>query len=123
MSLITCTESECIDKILTDYNENVVSRKDYYFWANQKYQHLTSMLKNPENSRIVYKALNFVTYLSLESEATKRFKNEKNWNDFSDYNREAIRRNMIKEFDPERKEKKSINRQLLEIKQGKTGRS
>lgn len=76
MSLITCSESECIGKILTDYNENVSSRKDYYIWATKKYQDLTRRLNNPENSQLVYKALNFITYLDSVSIADKRLKHE-----------------------------------------------
>jgi len=78
MSLIVCSESECIDKILEDYNENVLSKKrtskdrtlkeDYYVWANQKYQALVKMLSNQKNSQLVYKALNFITYLDSSNE-------------------------------------------------------
>jgi len=108
MSLIVCKESECIDKILADYEEHVFSREDYYFWANQKYQDLIKLLKNQKNSQLVYKALNFVTYLDSVSLADKKIKNELQWTEFFEWDRIDIKKSLKEEFDPEGKEGKSI---------------
>ena len=108
MSLLMCSESECIDKILTDYNENVTSRKDYYIWANKKYQALTKLLNNQKNSQLVYKAFNFITYLDSVSIADKRLKHEVRWSNFFEWDRDEIKKSLIEEFDPDGKEKKLI---------------
>ncbi len=115
MSLIMCSESECIDKILDDYNKKVTSRKDYYLWANEKYKHLTKRLGNPENSQLVYKALNFITYLDSVSIADKRLKHEVWWSKFSKWDQIDIKKSLREEFDPEGKESRNIKSQLLEI--------
>lgn len=121
MSLIPCSESECIDKILTDYNENVVSKKDwtkkdYYLWANQKYQDLTRKLSNPKNSQLVYKALNFIMYLDSCSIADKRLKSESQWDDFFEWERVDIKKSLREEFDPVGKEKKIMTVKFNELK-------
>lgn len=113
MSVISCTESEYLDEILDDYNKKVTSRKEYYFWANQKYQWLTSLLKNPKNSQIVYKALNFITYLDSQSGVDKKLKDEKRWNEFFDWERIAMKDILIEEFDPIEEEKKLIIKKLI----------
>ena len=101
MSVIMLEESECIDKILVDFNEHVSSKEDYYFWANQKYQSLMGLLKNPKNSQVAYKALNFITYLDPQSGVDKTPKNEKRWDQFFDWDREEIKQSLKQEFDPE----------------------
>ena len=108
MSLIMCSESECIDKILTDYNQNVTSRDDYYLWATKKYQNLTKLLSNQKNSQLVYRALNFITYLDSCSIADKRLKKELQWDEFFEWDRDDMKRSLKEEFDPEGKEKKLI---------------
>ncbi len=115
MSQILCSESECIDKILEDYEENVTSRKDYYLWANKKYQDLTKRLSNPKNSQLVYKALNFITYLDSVSIADKKLKHEVRWSKFFKWDQDDIKKSLKEEFDPEGKEQVSIATQLLEI--------
>jgi len=122
MSLIPCTESECIDKILTDYNQKVTSRKDYYLWANEKYQKLIK-LKNQDNFGLVQKAFNFVTYLDSVSIADRELENEENWDGLSEGNRYDIKKSLIEEFDPEGKERKSIKQQLVEMERKKRGES
>lgn len=120
MSLIVCSESECIDKILEDYNENVLSKKrtskdrtlkeDYYLWANQKYQALVKMLSNHKNSQLVYKALNFITYLDLYSIPNQKIKREVRWDEFFDWERRDMKESLKQEFDPVGQEKRKIVR-------------
>ena len=114
-----CSESECIDKILTDYNQNVTSRDDYYLWANQKYQNLTKLLSNQKNSQLVYKALNFITYLDSCSIADKRLKKELQWGEFFEWDRDDIKKSLKEEFDPVGEECVSIKTKLLEIEHKK----
>lgn len=121
MSLITCTESECIDKILTDYEEKVASRDDYYFWANRKYQTLMKLLTNPRNSQLVYKALNFITYLDSVSLVDKKLKKELQWEEFFEWDREDFKKSLKEEFDPVGQERRKIGTGLKVIKCAKEG--
>jgi len=114
-----CTESECIDKILEDYEENATSRKDYNIWASKKYLTVTKLLKNPENSQLVYRAMNFISYLDPISVADKGLKIEKNWNELFVWDKDDIKKSLKEEFDPEGKEQISIKSQLLEIESAK----
>jgi hypothetical protein len=116
MSEICCSESECIDKILSDYNKNVFFKEDYYFWANQQYQRLTKLLHNPKNFQIVQKALNFVTYLNGLSQVDMRVKNEKSWDHLSEKEVDTIKIDLVKEFDPVGQEKRKIISELKELK-------
>lgn len=129
MSLLALKQSECIEKILDDYNENVsseekvviiegeeyreevVSEKDYCLWSSMKYIELTKLSKNSKNSKdseFVDKALNFVMYLDPVSLVDKRLKSETQWDEFKEWDRRDIKRSMIEEFDPEGREKKRI---------------
>jgi hypothetical protein len=112
MSLLMLEESECIEKILTDYNKNVLVRENYYLWANKKHQDLTDLLKNPKNAQLVYKAVSFVMYLDPVSLADKKLKDETQWGDFSEWDRRNIRESMIEEFDSEGKEKEWVLSEL-----------
>lgn len=79
-------------------------------------------MRNPKNSQLVYKALNFITYLDSLSRADKKLKDESQWNDFFEWDRIDIKKSLKEEFDPEGKEQESIKNQLLEIKRMKLGR-
>lgn len=119
MSLIMCTESECIDKILEDYEKNVTSRKDYNIWATNKYLTVTKFFKNSKNSQLVYKAMNFISYLDPVSIADTGLRSEKNWDELFVWDRDDIKITLREEFDSEGKEYISIKSQLLEIKHTK----
>ncbi len=112
-------ESEIIDKILEDYEENVTSRQDYNIWASKKYLTVTKLLKNPKNSQLVYKAMNFISFLDPVSIADKGLKSEKNWDEFFVWDRDDIKKSLKEEFDPEGKEQISIKHLILEIEHAK----
>ena len=112
MSLITCTKSECYDKIMHDYNENVASYEDYNLWASKKYQSLVNFLSNRDNAKIVTSAMNFVTSLSLVSMADRKLKREENRDGLFEGNRYYLEKSLKEEFDPLGKEQVSIKTQL-----------
>lgn len=119
MSLILCSKSECFDKIMDDYNENVASYKGYNLWASKKYQSLVKFLDNRDNAEIVTSAMNFVTRLSLVSIADRKLKREEDRAGVSKGNQFYLKKSLLGVFDPLGKEQMSINHQILEIQRTK----
>lgn len=116
MRLIICSESQCLDRIFSDYSKNVSSRKEYDIWANHKYQTLIKFSKNPENSQIVASAMNFVTCLYSVSVADNRLKSEIIKEGKSEVNTDILKIRLLREFDPVGQERGKIATELKEAK-------
>lgn len=62
------------------------------------------------NPKLVFKALNFITYLDSYSIADQKIKREVRWDEFFDWERRDMKESLRKEFDPVGQKKRKIVR-------------
>lgn len=74
---------------------------------------MVKLLSNQKNSQLVYKALNFITYLDLCSIPDQKIKNEVQWNEFFEWERRDMKESLKKEFDLVGQEKRKIVRREM----------